>query len=63
VFVTYLAWQRLEHRLTLAEERHGRELAEERERGLRARVEEAQERHISSLEESLRGLLPGVCGG
>ncbi|MCP9946788.1 helix-turn-helix domain-containing protein [Streptomyces somaliensis] len=49
--------ERLEHRLALAEERHGRELAEERERGLRARVE-AQERHIDSLEESLRALLP-----
>ncbi|MEU3634100.1 helix-turn-helix domain-containing protein [Streptomyces fradiae] len=49
--------ERLEHRLALAEERHGRELAEERARGLRARVE-AQERHISSLEESLRALLP-----
>ncbi|MFJ8696976.1 hypothetical protein [Streptomyces roseolilacinus] len=44
--------ERLEHRVALAEERHGRE------RGLRARVE-AQERHISSLEDSLRALLPG----
>ncbi|MFJ9703514.1 helix-turn-helix domain-containing protein [Streptomyces fradiae] len=51
--------ERLEHRLALAEERHGRELAEERARGLRARVE-AQERHISSLKDSLWALLPAL---